>query len=200
MTSSARLSKNHSRRFWNFAIGFAASSAGKAEGLTPLEFLVLIHVKGRRGRSWAGVSELAERLQAAPHAAGHARRLGFRAHRWSARSGLLCRAVGRLSVVAHIGSVRVSVFLTGALLVSVHRLAFGQAVVEDRLRGAAGRRWRARVRHRRRWRIRGRGRRSGVCRRRGSGRAERNTCDECEIAGERDCFHCCSGFRFDEVL
>lgn len=44
-----------------------ADAAARSEGLTPLQYLVLMHVKGHPGRAWASVGELAERLQAAAH-------------------------------------------------------------------------------------------------------------------------------------
>lgn len=36
-------------------------------GLTPLQYLLLLHVKGYPGRDWATVGELAERLQTQQH-------------------------------------------------------------------------------------------------------------------------------------
>jgi len=36
-------------------------------GVTPLQYLLLLHLKGYPGRDWATVGELAERLQAQPH-------------------------------------------------------------------------------------------------------------------------------------
>ena len=39
----------------------------QAEGITPLQYLLLLHIKGYAGREWATVGELAERLQASPH-------------------------------------------------------------------------------------------------------------------------------------
>jgi len=36
----------------------------KDHGLTPLQYQLLLHVKGFRNRDWASISELAERLQA----------------------------------------------------------------------------------------------------------------------------------------
>jgi DNA-binding MarR family transcriptional regulator len=50
------------RRFMRFA-----DDSAKAEGLTPLQYLLLLHVKGFPGREWATVGELAERLQAKQH-------------------------------------------------------------------------------------------------------------------------------------
>jgi DNA-binding MarR family transcriptional regulator len=38
-----------------------------AEGVTPLQYQLLLHVRGFAGRKWATVGELAERLQAAPN-------------------------------------------------------------------------------------------------------------------------------------
>ena len=37
------------------------------EGITPLQYLLLLHVKGYPGREWATVGELAERLQSHHH-------------------------------------------------------------------------------------------------------------------------------------
>lgn len=37
------------------------------QGLTPLQYQLLLHVRGLPGRDWATVGELAERLQAQPH-------------------------------------------------------------------------------------------------------------------------------------
>lgn len=39
----------------------------RQHSLTPLQYLLLLHVKGYPGREWATVGELAERLQAQPH-------------------------------------------------------------------------------------------------------------------------------------
>jgi len=39
----------------------------QAEGITPLQYLLLLHVKGYPGRNYATVGELAHRLQAKPH-------------------------------------------------------------------------------------------------------------------------------------
>lgn len=38
-----------------------------AEGVTPLQYQLLLHVRGFPGRQWATVGEIAERLQAAPN-------------------------------------------------------------------------------------------------------------------------------------
>ena len=50
------------RRFERFS-----ENAVQAEGITPLQYLLLLHIKGYKGRDWATVGELAERLQAKPH-------------------------------------------------------------------------------------------------------------------------------------
>lgn len=41
--------------------------AALSEGITPLQYLLLLHVKGYPGREWATIGELAERLQAQHH-------------------------------------------------------------------------------------------------------------------------------------
>jgi DNA-binding MarR family transcriptional regulator len=50
------------RRFERFS-----ENAAQAEGITPLQYLLLLHIKGYTGRDWATVGELAERLQAQQH-------------------------------------------------------------------------------------------------------------------------------------
>ncbi|MCG1046562.1 MULTISPECIES: MarR family winged helix-turn-helix transcriptional regulator [Mycetohabitans] len=50
------------RRFQRFS-----ENAAQSEGITPLQYLLLLHVKGFPGREWATIGELAERLQAQPH-------------------------------------------------------------------------------------------------------------------------------------
>lgn len=50
------------RRFLHFS-----ETAAKSEGLTPLQYLLLLHVRGFPGRDWATVGELAERLQMQHH-------------------------------------------------------------------------------------------------------------------------------------
>jgi len=50
------------RRFLRFS-----EDAAQAEGLTPLQYQLMLHVKGFPGRDWASVGELAERLQAQHH-------------------------------------------------------------------------------------------------------------------------------------
>jgi DNA-binding MarR family transcriptional regulator len=39
----------------------------KEQGLTPLQYQLLLHAKGFPGRDWASIGELAERLQAQHH-------------------------------------------------------------------------------------------------------------------------------------
>jgi DNA-binding MarR family transcriptional regulator len=50
------------RRYEHFS-----ETAVQAEGITPLQYLLLLHIKGFPGREWATVGELAERLQAKQH-------------------------------------------------------------------------------------------------------------------------------------
>nr|WP_244818004.1 MarR family transcriptional regulator [Caballeronia sp. Lep1P3] len=50
------------RRFLRYSEDVTQSA-----GITPLQYLLLLHVQGIAGRSWASVGELAERLQAAPN-------------------------------------------------------------------------------------------------------------------------------------
>ena len=52
------------RRFERFS-----ERAAQSEGLTPQQYLVLLHIKGQPGREWATVGDIAERLQVQPHAA-----------------------------------------------------------------------------------------------------------------------------------
>ncbi len=50
------------RRFERFS-----EDVVQAAGITPLQYLLLLHVKGYPGRTFATVGELAQRLQAKPH-------------------------------------------------------------------------------------------------------------------------------------
>jgi len=52
------------RRFLRFS-----EQAAESEGLTPQQYLLLLHLKGMPGRESASVGELAERLQMLPHGA-----------------------------------------------------------------------------------------------------------------------------------
>jgi DNA-binding MarR family transcriptional regulator len=54
--------RHQMRRFQRFS-----ENAAQAQGITPLQYLLLLHIKGFPGRAWASVGELAERLQAQPH-------------------------------------------------------------------------------------------------------------------------------------
>lgn len=50
------------RRFLRFS-----EDAAHAQGLTPLQYQLLLQIRGYPGRDWATVGELAERLQAQHH-------------------------------------------------------------------------------------------------------------------------------------
>ncbi|WP_246120710.1 MarR family winged helix-turn-helix transcriptional regulator [Chitinolyticbacter meiyuanensis] len=50
------------RRFIHFS-----ESAAKAAGVTPLQYLLMLHIRGFPGKDWATVGELAERLQLQHH-------------------------------------------------------------------------------------------------------------------------------------
>lgn len=50
------------RRYERFS-----ENAVQQAGITPLQYLLLLHIKGYTGREWATAGELAERLQAKPH-------------------------------------------------------------------------------------------------------------------------------------
>ena len=50
------------RRFMRFS-----EEVVRAEGITPLQYQLLLHVKGFPGRDWATVGELAEKLQSHHH-------------------------------------------------------------------------------------------------------------------------------------
>src|ERR1700692_1724541 len=50
------------RRFQRFS-----ERAARSHGVTPLQYLLLLHIKGYPGRDYAYVGELAERLQAHAH-------------------------------------------------------------------------------------------------------------------------------------
>lgn len=50
------------RRFLRFS-----ERVTRKNGITPLQYLLLLHLKGFPGRNWATVGELAERLQAQHH-------------------------------------------------------------------------------------------------------------------------------------
>ena len=50
------------RKFVRFS-----ENVSRKHGITPLQYLLLLHIKGYPGRDWATVGELAERLQAHHH-------------------------------------------------------------------------------------------------------------------------------------
>ena len=50
------------RRFLRFS-----EEVVRGEGITPLQYLLLLHIKGFPGREWATVGELAEKLQSHHH-------------------------------------------------------------------------------------------------------------------------------------
>jgi DNA-binding MarR family transcriptional regulator len=50
------------RRFLRFS-----EEVVRGEGFTPLQYLLLLHIKGFPGRDWATVGELAEKLQSHHH-------------------------------------------------------------------------------------------------------------------------------------
>ena len=50
------------RRFQRFS-----EHAARSHGITPLQYLLLLHIQGYPGRKHATVGKLAERLQAQPH-------------------------------------------------------------------------------------------------------------------------------------
>jgi len=50
------------RRFLRFS-----EEVTHTAGVTPLQYQLMLHVRGISGREWASVGELAERLQAAPN-------------------------------------------------------------------------------------------------------------------------------------
>src|SRR5450830_1587982 len=50
------------RRFIRFS-----EDAAQSEGMTALQYLLMLHIKGFPGRDWASIGELAERLQSQHH-------------------------------------------------------------------------------------------------------------------------------------
>jgi len=74
MSSSSTLQKNdfealsefryQLRRFLKFS-----EEAAQSAGLTPLHYLVLLHIKGCPGQDWASIGQIAERLQIQHHGA-----------------------------------------------------------------------------------------------------------------------------------
>ena len=56
-------------RFRSTLAGFLRFSerAARGAGITPTQYLLLLHIRGAPGRMWATVGELAVRLHASPH-------------------------------------------------------------------------------------------------------------------------------------
>jgi DNA-binding MarR family transcriptional regulator len=54
--------RSQMRRFERFS-----EQAAHGEGVTPLQYLLLLHIRGYPGRDWATIGELAERLQSHHH-------------------------------------------------------------------------------------------------------------------------------------
>jgi len=52
----------HLARFLRFS-----ETASRAAGITPKQYLMLLHIRGVQGRDWATVGELATRLQSSAH-------------------------------------------------------------------------------------------------------------------------------------
>lgn len=44
-----------------------SENAAQAAGITPLQYFLLLHIKGFKDRNWATIGELAQRLQAQSH-------------------------------------------------------------------------------------------------------------------------------------
>jgi len=44
-----------------------SDTASRAAGITPKQYLILLHIRAARGRDWASVGELATRLQSSAH-------------------------------------------------------------------------------------------------------------------------------------
>ena len=71
------------RKFVRFS-----EEVARQHGITPLQYLLLLHIKGYPGREWATVGELAERLQTQQHGVvaliSRCEKLGFVERRRSA--------------------------------------------------------------------------------------------------------------------
>ena len=65
------------RRFLRFS-----EDAARAEGLTPLQYQLLLHVRGFPGRDWATVGELSLRLQTQQHGVVALLTRRFREREW----------------------------------------------------------------------------------------------------------------------
>ena len=90
----------------------------RTEGITPVQYLMLLHIKGMPGRHWATIAELAERLQTVHHgvvmlvsrceAAGFVERRQSQADRRQVEVHLLPYGERRLARVAerHRGQIK----------------------------------------------------------------------------------------------
>lgn len=71
------------RKFVRFS-----EEVARAHGITPLQYLMMLHIKGYPGRDWATVGEIAERLQKQQHGVvaliSRCEKLGFVTRRRSA--------------------------------------------------------------------------------------------------------------------
>ena len=86
-----------------------SESAARAEGVTPAQYLLLLHLHGFHGRSWGTVGELAERLQASHQATvalvQRCERNGLVAKRRS-RSDAVASAIFSASLILPLHSTR----------------------------------------------------------------------------------------------
>jgi len=67
-----RLAKRHYETLASFRYELRrylrySEQVSRQHGVTPLQYQLLLHIKGYPGRDWASVTELAERLQAKHH-------------------------------------------------------------------------------------------------------------------------------------
>lgn len=72
VSAAAPLEKRDYERLSNFRYGLrhflrASEQICQSEGITTLQYQLLLHVRGFPGREWASIGELAERLQAKHH-------------------------------------------------------------------------------------------------------------------------------------
>src|SRR5688572_233288 len=72
MTSNAPVTKRQYEALANFRYQLRkflrySEQITRSHGMTPLQYQLMLHIKGFPGREWATVSELAERMQAKHH-------------------------------------------------------------------------------------------------------------------------------------
>lgn len=72
MTTDASLTKRHYEALANFRYQLRkflrySEQVTRKQGVTPLQYQLMLHIKGYPGREWATVTELAERMQAKHH-------------------------------------------------------------------------------------------------------------------------------------